>query len=121
MAGRQGNAGNNQTSTYTGGNNTFSGSKRHFSNVSEESEVLNQWQMDNLPRHVKTGGNERSRGQGSNCGCTLCYRMGHTFEFCRSMNGYQPGGPPMERFGLPKPKPPPKRLNQQGPVLRLTQ
>jgi hypothetical protein len=87
MSNNQGNASNRHNCAHTGGTQTFSGSKRQSSNISEESQYLSQWQMNNLPQHVLRGGSERSRGQGSNCVCTLCYKMGHTFEFCRHLNG----------------------------------
>jgi hypothetical protein len=126
MTNRQGFSGNYNAIGNSIGNNTFSGSKGPFATISEEhdrfpTEPLSEYQWKRLTSKNKFGGDKYSRGQSSTCACTLCFRLGHTFEFCKYMNGFIQGGPPMERYGIPKPQPPPKKLGQQGPLLRLTQ
>jgi hypothetical protein len=114
---RQGSSGNYQANGYQSSNTNGSGAKRQFDNMSDEPLSEAQWR--DLPRTLKFGGHRGSRGQTYSCACTLCYRLGHTFEYCVYKNGYIQGGPPMERHGIPRP--PPKKLGQQGPLLRLTQ
>ena len=79
-----------------GGNTPVSGQNMGFTHSPEEpSRLLTKTEFDGLPPHVLKGGSATTRGHNANCVCVLCFRMGHTFKFCASHNGYN------KRNGLP--------------------
>jgi hypothetical protein len=128
--GNQGYSGGKQSSMSMGGNTTVSGQKRGFTHSPDKpSRLLTRSEFDGLPPHVLKGGSAMNRGQTANCVCVLCFRMGHTFEFCASHNGYnKKNGQPIE--GYPRGYVPQfkgygyrsqQAIPQPPPVKRLTQ
>jgi hypothetical protein len=79
------------------------GVKRYFSNFNEPplfEKILTKNEFTNLPSRFKKGGHEHTRGRGGDYVCSMCFKLGHTFEYCVAHNGYVQNGPPVLSFGL---------------------
>jgi hypothetical protein len=132
-AGYQGTQGNNGGKQVPLGSNvpsTVSGQKRSYTqsgytSYPESGKVLTRREFDLLPSHILKGGSTEHRGQHAQCACRLCFRMGHSFEYCATHNSFNPkNGRPVESL-------PNQRYNQRStpqlaihpapPVKRLTQ
>jgi hypothetical protein len=92
--GNQGNSGGKQLPLGPNLNTNLSGQKRSFTSPPV---LLNKDAFDRLPSNILRGGSVEARGQHAQCVCVLCFRMGHTFEFCATHNGFNMrGGKPVE-------------------------